>query len=140
MHTVNGRGSAIKRALDGSTYPSWKLVPSSLWKKVVSCMKHINLYSGLVTPSSGWWSPIAPILLTTGFENKKRNSSWNFVARVILKLVYEISLNIYFTSQAYACIQPTASILLTTEFENKKRNSSWNFVARVIVKAVHKSA
>jgi len=22
-------------------------------------MKHYNLYLGLVTPSSGWWSPIA---------------------------------------------------------------------------------
>ncbi len=140
MHTANGRRSAIERALDGSTYPSWMLVPSSLCKKVVSCMKHINLYSGLVMPSSGWWSPIAPILLTTEFENKNRNSSWHFVTRLILKLVYEISFKIYFTSQAYTYIQPTASILPTTEFENKKRNSSWNFVARVILKAVHKSA
>ncbi len=30
----------------------------SLQQKIVSCMKHNNLYSGLVTPSSGWWSPI----------------------------------------------------------------------------------
>jgi hypothetical protein len=28
-------------------------------RKNVSCMKCNNLYSGLVMPSSGWWSPIA---------------------------------------------------------------------------------
>ena len=27
----------------------------------ISCMKCNKLYSGLVTPSSGWWSPIRPI-------------------------------------------------------------------------------
>ncbi len=32
----------------------------SLQKNLVSCMKCNNLYSGLVTPSSGWWSPINP--------------------------------------------------------------------------------
>ncbi len=30
----------------------------SLQKKLVSCVKRNNLYLGLVTPSSGWWSPI----------------------------------------------------------------------------------
>jgi hypothetical protein len=30
----------------------------SLHKNLVSCMKCNNLYSALVTPSSGWWSPI----------------------------------------------------------------------------------
>ncbi len=29
-----------------------------LQTNLVSCMKHNNLYLGLVTPSSGWWSPI----------------------------------------------------------------------------------
>ncbi len=33
-------------------------MPSSLFKKIFSCMKCNSLYSGLVTPSSGWWSPI----------------------------------------------------------------------------------
>jgi hypothetical protein len=33
----------------------------SLQKNLVSCMKHNNLYSGLVTPSSGWWSPIVNV-------------------------------------------------------------------------------
>ncbi len=34
----------------------------SLQKHLVSCMKCNNLYSGLVMPSSGWWSPIEPSL------------------------------------------------------------------------------
>ncbi len=55
----NGRESAINRALNGSTNPWLKASAFfSLQKKLVSCMKHINIYSGLVMPSSGWWSPI----------------------------------------------------------------------------------
>ncbi len=41
----------------------------SLQKKFVSCMKYSNLYSGIVTPSSGWWSPIAKYSLV--FIEKK---------------------------------------------------------------------
>jgi len=38
-----------------------RLKASSLFffQKIVSCIKHNNLYLGLVTPSSRWWSPIA---------------------------------------------------------------------------------
>ncbi len=60
----NGKASTVNRALDGCTYPSLKLVPSSLCKKIVSCMKCNNLYSGLVMPSSGWWSPITLSVVT----------------------------------------------------------------------------
>ncbi len=43
----------------------------SLQKKFVRCMKCNNLYLGLVTPSSGWWSPIdATPALTNGIFNK----------------------------------------------------------------------
>jgi hypothetical protein len=45
-----GRGSAVNKALDGSTYPGQKLVPSSFCKKIVSCMKCNNLYLGLMEP------------------------------------------------------------------------------------------
>jgi hypothetical protein len=48
----NGRESAITRALDGSTYPAQKLVPSSLCKKNIVVKKSYNLYSGLELPSS----------------------------------------------------------------------------------------
>jgi hypothetical protein len=48
----NGRVSTINRALDGSTHPGQKLVPSALRKKIV-VNKHNNLYFGLIMPSSG---------------------------------------------------------------------------------------
>jgi len=36
-------------------------------------MKHNNLYSGLVTPSSGWWSPIEEIVVEemASWQNNK---------------------------------------------------------------------
>ncbi len=53
LFVANGRGSAVYRALDGSIYPSYKLVPSSLAKKCLVVKKCNNLYLGLVKPSSG---------------------------------------------------------------------------------------
>jgi hypothetical protein len=54
----NGRESAVNTLLDGSNYPGWKLVPSSLCKKNLAVKKWSNLYLGSVMPSSGWLSPI----------------------------------------------------------------------------------
>jgi hypothetical protein len=63
-HRTKGRGSAINTTLDGSTYPGQKLVPSSHCKKFLVVKKWSNLYLGLVTPSSGWSSPI-PLIAQT---------------------------------------------------------------------------
>jgi len=49
---VNGRESAINRALDGCAYPGKKLVPSPLCKKIV-VEKCDILYLGLVKLDSG---------------------------------------------------------------------------------------
>jgi hypothetical protein len=49
----NGRETAVNRAIDGSTYTSKKLWPSSLRKKNLVDKKHNNLYLGLVMPYSG---------------------------------------------------------------------------------------
>ncbi len=38
----------------------------SLQTNFASCMKCNNLYSGLVMPSSGWWSPIKPFRMSVG--------------------------------------------------------------------------
>jgi hypothetical protein len=48
----NGRESAINRAIDGSTYPGKKVVPSSLCKQNLVIKKHKKIYLGLV-PSRG---------------------------------------------------------------------------------------
>ncbi len=50
--SFNGRESAINRALDGSTYPGWKLVPSSLCQKKFAVKKRNNLYLVLGAESS----------------------------------------------------------------------------------------
>jgi hypothetical protein len=56
-------------------------------QKNVSCMKCNNLYSGLVTPSSGWWSPITlqyKIVASVWIEN---SAQYNFKvpSRTILR-------------------------------------------------------
>jgi hypothetical protein len=50
---IKGRESTVNIALDGITYLSEKLVPSSLCGKKLFVKEHNNLYLGLVTPSSG---------------------------------------------------------------------------------------
>jgi hypothetical protein len=52
VKTQNGRESSINRALDGSTYPSSKLMLSSLCKKKLVVKKCNNLYLGLLMPTS----------------------------------------------------------------------------------------
>ena len=54
----NGKEATINRALDGSTYPSWKLVHSVFGKLNYGGLKHNSLYLGLVLPSGGWQSLI----------------------------------------------------------------------------------
>jgi hypothetical protein len=49
----NGKEATINRALDGSMYPSKKLVHSVFGKINYGGLKHNNLYLGLVKPSGG---------------------------------------------------------------------------------------
>ncbi len=50
----------------------------SLQKKLVSCVKCNNLYSGLVTPSSGWWSPIDLTSSKPYIFTAARKGKWGF--------------------------------------------------------------
>jgi hypothetical protein len=49
----NGKEATVNRALDGNTYPSYKLVHSVFSKINYGGLKHNSLYLGLVLPSSG---------------------------------------------------------------------------------------
>ncbi len=61
----------------------------SLQKNLVSCIKHNNLYLGLVTPSSGWWSLLVYIFKSALFhfndveskKLKKNFSRWRLHSR-----------------------------------------------------------
>ncbi len=55
---ANGKEATINRALDGSTYPSYKIVHSVFGKINYAGLKHNSLYLGLVLPSGGWQSLI----------------------------------------------------------------------------------
>jgi len=48
---VNGKEATINRALDGSMYPSKKLVHSVFGNINYGVLKHNSLYLGLVVPS-----------------------------------------------------------------------------------------
>ncbi len=52
--TANGKEATVNRALDGSTYPSLKVVHSVFGKINYGGLKHNSLYLGLVLPSGGW--------------------------------------------------------------------------------------
>jgi len=52
LEPENGREAAVNRDLDGSTYPSSKLAPSSLCKKILIVKKCNNFYLVLVMLSS----------------------------------------------------------------------------------------
>jgi hypothetical protein len=54
----NGRQSAVNRAQDGSTYPSLKIVPSSVCIKNVSHLETQQLFLGIGYAISGRLSPI----------------------------------------------------------------------------------
>jgi hypothetical protein len=49
----NGKEATLNRALDGSTYPSQKLVHYVFGKINYGGLKHNSLYLGLVLPSGG---------------------------------------------------------------------------------------
>ncbi len=53
VNVKNGKEATIIRALDGSTYPSYKLVHSVFGKINYGGLKHNSLYLGLVLPSGG---------------------------------------------------------------------------------------
>jgi len=66
VFNVNGRGSTVKQSARWQ-HLSWLKASAffSLQKNLVSCMKRNNLHLGLVTHSSGWWSPIVlPVSLS----------------------------------------------------------------------------
>jgi hypothetical protein len=51
--TLNGKEATVNRVIDGSTYPSLKLVHSVFGKINYGGLKHNSLYFGLVLPSGG---------------------------------------------------------------------------------------
>jgi hypothetical protein len=54
----NVKEATVNRALDGSTYPSQKLVHSVFGRINYGGLNHNSLYLGLVLPSGGWQSLI----------------------------------------------------------------------------------
>ncbi len=62
---LNGKEATVNRALDGSTYPSLKLLHSVFGKINYGGLKHNSLYLGLGLPSSGWQSLIETHVLST---------------------------------------------------------------------------
>ncbi len=60
---ANGKEATINRVLDGSTYPSKKLVHYVFGKINYGGLKRNSLYLGLVLPSGGWQSLIVSQIL-----------------------------------------------------------------------------
>ncbi len=68
---VNGKQSTVNRALDGSTYPSKKLVRSALGKINYGCLKCNCLYLGLVPLTGKWQSLIQNLKMLSNLKFKK---------------------------------------------------------------------
>jgi hypothetical protein len=59
--STNGRESTVNRALDRSIYPGSNLAPFSLKIIGLDVKTHNKVYSRLVTPSGGQYSPIVEL-------------------------------------------------------------------------------
>jgi len=73
----NGKEATVDRALDGSTYPGYKLLHSVFGKINYGGLKHDSLYLGLVLPSGGWQSLILKDFL--GMLSYKKVSKYIFL-------------------------------------------------------------
>ncbi len=75
--SCNWKESTVNRALDGSTYPGWKLAHSVFGIINYGGLKHKSLYLGLVLPSSGWQSLVGFLLEWNGWQKSSSFRNWS---------------------------------------------------------------
>ncbi len=59
-------------------------------QKNVSCMKHNNLYSGLVTPSRGWWGLLSKFIHTAFVVTNGEKMGMHTLLKIVIFMIKNI--------------------------------------------------